>query len=88
MTWRKTLHGAVHDNDSGLPSSTRIAVLVASLTLSFSTIVLTFAVLWKVDLVPALSVVGGALGGMAGVSYTAQRAWSGKSKMTREYEGE
>ena len=72
MKWIKE---ASCDNDTGLTSSTRIALLIASSTLSFSTVLLSFAVLWKPELVPALSVAAGALGGMAGVSYTAQRAW-------------
>lgn len=78
MTWRDIPRQAICENETGLASSTRIALFIATPTLSFSTIVLTFAVIWKPELVPALSVVAGALGGMAGVSYTAQRAWGGK----------
>ena len=73
MTWHDTIHKAVHDNASGLPSSTRMAVLIASVTLSFSNIVLTFGALWKPEIVPALSVGLGALGGVAGGSYIAGR---------------
>ena len=76
MTWRNTFHQAISNDDSGLISSTRIALILASGTLSFSTLVLSIAVLFNPALVPAFSVAAGALGGMAGVSYTAQRAWS------------
>lgn len=68
-----------------MASSTRIAVLLASLTLSFSTVVLTIAVLWMPELTPALSVACGALGGMSGLAYTAGRAWGGGR--TRNYSG-
>jgi hypothetical protein len=78
VTWRDTVHQAINDNASGLASSTRIALVLASGTLSFSVFLLTFAVIWNPELVPAFSVAAGALGGMAGVSYTAQRAWNGK----------
>ena len=82
MTWRDIPRQAINDNDTGLASSTRIAILLAASTLSCSTVLLSFAVLWRPELVPALSVAAGALGGMAGVSYTAQRAWSGKKSWT------
>lgn len=91
MRWHDTVHRAVYDNSSGMPSSTRIAVVVASFTLSLSNIVLTVAVLWQPELIPALSVGLGALGGVAAGSYIAQRAWSGPMRMPRHgqgYEGE
>jgi hypothetical protein len=83
VKWQETLHQAVLENETGLGSSTRIAVILATFTLSLSTIVLTFAVIQSPELVPALSVVAGALGGMAGVSYTAGRAWSGTRLTTK-----
>lgn len=70
MIW---IDQAIRDDDSGQVSSTRIAVLLASSTLSFSTVLLSFAVLWNPELVPALSVVGGGLAGMSGGSYMANR---------------
>lgn len=73
--WVDTCHAAIHENETGLPSTTRIAVLVSSLTLSLSTIVLTFAVLWTPELTPALSVAAGGLAAMSGGSYMAGRAW-------------
>lgn len=82
MTWRDISRQAINDNDTGLASSTRIAILIASSTLGFSTFVLTFAVWFKPELVPALSVVAGGLAGMSGASYVSQRAWSGKKSWT------
>jgi hypothetical protein len=82
VTWRDIPRQAINDNETGLASSTRIAILIASSTLGFSTCVLTFAVLWKPELVPALSVVAGGLAGMSGASYVSQRAWSGRRNWT------
>lgn len=79
---RDFIRQAACENDSGQASSTRIAVLLSSATLSASTLVLTVAVLWKPELVPALSVVAGGLAGMSGLSYTAQRAWGGRKSWT------
>lgn len=84
MRWLDTCHGAIHDNESGMPSSTRIAVLVSSLSLSVSLLILTVAVLWKPELTPALSVVAGGLAAMSGGSYVAGRAWSGTRKSTED----
>jgi hypothetical protein len=67
---------AACDNDTGLASTTRFAVLISSVTLCFSTVLLTLGVLWKPELVPALSVVAGGLATMSGGSYMAQRAWN------------
>lgn len=78
MKWHDTLHQSIHENDTGMASSTRIALVLASTTLSFVTFILGIAVIWNPALVPAFSVAAGALGGMAGVSYTAQRAWSAR----------
>ena len=72
MKWFKE---AVTDNATGLLSSTRITALVAGLVLSFSTLVLTIAVLFDIGLVPALSVALGATSALAGANYVAQRAW-------------
>ena len=80
MTWHDIPRQAICENDTGLPSTTRIAVLVSSLTLSFSTIVLTLAVLWRPELTPALSVAAGGLAAMSGGSYMAGRAWNPRMK--------
>jgi hypothetical protein len=77
VTWIKE---AACDNDTGLMSSTRIAVLISSVTLSFSTLLLTIGVLWRPELVPALSVVAGGLAGMSGLSYATQRMAPGRSR--------
>jgi hypothetical protein len=77
---------AAKDNESGQASSTRIAILISSATLSLSTLVLTVAVLWEPALVPALSVAAGALGGMSGLAYTAGRAWSPNQRPTRNFD--
>lgn len=69
----KWISEATSDDESGRTSSTRIAVLIATITLSISTLVLTFGVFWNPDLVPALSVVGGGLAGTSGASYVANR---------------
>jgi F0F1-type ATP synthase assembly protein I len=54
--------------------------MLASLTLSFSTVILTLAVLWIPELTPALSVACGGLAAMSGGSYMAGRAWNGNRK--------
>ena len=69
----KWIQEACSDDETQRYSSTRIAVLISSATLAFSTVLLSFAVLWKPDLVPALSVAAGGLAGMSGGSYMAQR---------------
>lgn len=66
---------AMRDNRTGQPSSTRLVSVVAGLTLSACTAVLTVASFWRIELVPALTVFGGALAGMAGANYVAQRAF-------------
>ena len=68
MRWEQALQ-----DDSARVSSTRISLLIATVTLSLSTLVLTFAVLWKPDLVPALSVAAGGLAGMSGAGYVSHR---------------
>jgi hypothetical protein len=73
MSFIKT---AMLDNKTGKPSSTRLIAVVAGLTLSACTAALTVASFWVIELVPALTVFGGALAGLAGANYVAQRAWS------------
>lgn len=63
-----------HD-DSGAVSATRIVMLMAGATLSLTTLILTIGSFWQIELVPALSVIGGGLAGVAGGSYVAGRAF-------------
>lgn len=80
QSWEGHLHGgdrvkwtqAIQD-DSDRVSSTRISLLIATVTLSISTAVLTFAVLWNPELVPALSITAGGLAGMSGAGYVSNR---------------
>ena len=66
MNW---LREAINDSKTGLASSKRIAMLMAATTLSLCTTILSVIVFWKVEVVPALIVFGGTLGGMAGAGY-------------------
>lgn len=70
MRW---MHEACQDDDTKRYSSTRIAVLISSVTLSACTIVLTVGSFWQTELVPALTVFGGGLAGMSGGAYMANR---------------
>ena len=70
MSW---LREAVTSPNTGHVSSSRVVALVAGLTLSAATIWLSLAAFWEVELVPALTVFGGALAGLAGANYVANR---------------
>lgn len=70
MRW---IEQACQDDDTKRYSSTRIAVLISSITLSICTVALTVGAFWQIELVPALSVFGGGLAGMSGGSYMANR---------------
>ena len=76
---RQTLKEAIRCDRTGVVSSTRIVMLVSGLTLSSSTLWLTVASTWNPELVPALTVFGGALATMAGSGYVANRM-TGKAK--------
>jgi hypothetical protein len=79
-SWHTTLHEAISDNSTGRASSTRIIMLVAGVTLSFCTILLTAGSFWRIELVPALTVFGSALATMAGGGYIAARVTGKKSE--------
>lgn len=68
MKWSQALQ-----DEKGLVSASRIGMLLASLTLCFCTVILSIAAIWKIELVPALTVFGGALAGMATGSYMMNR---------------
>lgn len=70
MRW---IDQATSDDETGRTSSTRISLLIATSTLSFSTAFLTFAVMWNPELVPALSVAAGGLAGVSGAGYVSNR---------------
>jgi hypothetical protein len=72
------LKEAICDNKTGRASSTRIVMLLSGSTLCVSTVWLTVIVFWRVELVPVLTVFGGALATMSGAGYVAGRAWPGK----------
>jgi ABC-type spermidine/putrescine transport system permease subunit II len=69
----KWIEQACQDDETKRYSSTRISVLLAVVTLSLCTVILTIGSFWLVDLVPALTVFGGGLAGMSGGSYMANR---------------
>ena len=62
---------------NGHISSTRIVTLLASLTLSLCTLILTIGAFWRIELTQPLTVFGGVLGGMAGTGYAMNR-WATK----------
>jgi len=76
----KWLHEAITDDKTLRVSTARLAVLSASVTLCLSTLWLTVAATWRVELVPALTVFGGALATMAGAGYVTSKAMSGSAK--------
>ena len=73
MKWDTTLREAIRDNKSGLASSSRIVALLSGVTLSVCTILLTVLAFFKIELVPALTVFGGALAAQAGSGYVATK---------------
>lgn len=66
MSW---LREAINDGRTGLASTKRVVMLVSGLTMSACTLLLTIAAFFDVAVVPALSVFGGALSGLAGAGY-------------------
>ena len=77
--WSITLREAIRDNKSGLASSSRIVALLSGVTLSACTILLTVLAFFKIELVPALTVFGGALAAQAGSGYVATKMTEKKS---------
>jgi hypothetical protein len=72
--WRE----AACDNDTNRVSSARVIALIAGVTLSLSTLWLTVAVFWRVELVTPLTTFGTALAGLAGANYIVQKITNGK----------
>ena len=66
MNW---LREAINDSKTGLASSKRISMLMASTTLSLSTLALTAIVYWRVEVVSVLIAFGTSLAAMAGAGY-------------------
>ena len=76
MTWREL----IEDNRTRRLSSARFVAVIAGLTLAVSTLLLTAIVFWKVEVVPALTVALGAIAGLAGANYVAQKVTDGKDR--------
>lgn len=66
MSW---LYDTVCDSKTGKPSVKHVTILMASSTLSLSTLTLTVMVFWRPEVVAVLMAFGPTLGGMAGVGY-------------------
>ena len=76
MTWREL----IEDNKTKRLSSARFVAVTAGLTLAVSTLVMTAIVYWRVEVIPALTVGLGALAGLAGANYVAQKVTDGKDR--------
>ena len=72
--WRE----AACDNDTNRVSSARVISLVAGLTLSFSTALLTIGSFWHHEMLPTLMAFGPALAGLAAMNYGIQKWANGK----------
>lgn len=70
MNWFRE---ACSSGGTGRLSSSRMVALVAGLTLSACTAILTVASFFKIELATPLTVFGGALAGLAGANYVANR---------------
>lgn len=65
---------------TGRLSSSRLIALVAGLTLSFSTALLSVGSFWHPDMISAVMALGPTLGALAGVNYAANRMTGGSVK--------
>lgn len=69
-------------NDLNQVSSSRIVNLVAGVTLSVSTLVLTFGSFWVPAMLSTLTAFGPSLAGLAAGNYMMQRWTDGKTEKT------
>lgn len=76
------LKDAARCDTTGSVSSSRIISLAAGLTLSLSTVVLTFGSFWRPEMLSTLSAFGPSLAALAGANYVANRLTSGKKETT------
>ncbi len=53
----------------GNPSSKRFVLVISGISLSLATLILSCAAVFGIDVTAPLTVIGGALAGMSGVSY-------------------
>jgi len=60
---------AISDSKTGIASVKRLAIFMATATLSISTLGLTALVYWRPEVVPALTAFGMTLGAIGGSSY-------------------
>lgn len=69
-------------DDSNRVSSARIIALIAGLTLSIATLVLTFGSFWFPSMLNTLTAFGPSLAGLAGINYATNRLTTGKAGKT------
>jgi hypothetical protein len=79
VTFSAFIKEASCDNDSGRASSARVISLLAGATLSLSTLWLTVAAFWKVELVTPLTAFGTSLAALAGANYVMQKVTGKKN---------
>ena len=73
----------ISDGRSQRLSSTRFNAVIAGITLCLSTLILTAIVYWRVEVVPALTVFGGALAGLAGAGVVVNK-WASTKHNEKE----
>ena len=75
----KWLREAINEGTTGQASASRITMLLAAITLCLSTLSLTVASFWRIELVPALTAFGSVLGTMGGAAYVTQKVTGKKT---------
>lgn len=75
----KWLHEAAQSPITTRLSSSRVIALVAALTLSFSTVVMTFGMFWVVEFAMPLTTALGLLGAMGGAGYVTNKLTTGRA---------
>ena len=65
---------------TGNASSSRVISLVAGLTLSLTTVVLTLGSFWHPEMLNTLTAFGPSLAALAGANYVTNRLTTGKAK--------